>query len=83
VIAPMTDPAGEPGQATQLAGSTDQDDRDYEVVINDEQQYSIWLSELPRPAGWRPVGPSGSMSSCLEYIGQAWTDSRPRSVRGR
>lgn len=83
MIAPMTDPAAEPGQAAQLAWPTDQDDRDYEVVINDEEQYSIWPNELRRPTGWRPVGLCGSMSSCLEYIGQAWTDSRPRSVRGR
>lgn len=81
--AAMSDPPGEPGQVILLAPPADQDDRDYEVVINDEEQYSIWLSELPRPAGWRPVGPRGSMSSCLEHIRQAWTDPRPRSVRGR
>jgi MbtH protein len=53
----------------------------YEVVVNDEEQYSIWRTELDVPAGWRPVGVRGAKDQCLSYIDETWTDMRPRSVR--
>jgi MbtH protein len=53
----------------------------YHVVINDEEQYSIWTTDRPIPAGWRAVGTSGSEEECLAYIDEHWTDMRPRSVR--
>jgi MbtH protein len=51
------------------------------VVINDEEQYSIWPSDRPIPAGWRTKGKQGTKDECLEYIGLHWTDMRPRSQR--
>jgi MbtH protein len=59
------------------------DNRVYQVVINDEEQYSVWLADREIPAGWRPVGPSGPRSDCLDYIDQVWTDMRPKSLRER
>ena len=54
---------------------------DYFVVINDEEQYSIWPAHRDIPNGWRAVGAAQTREACLSYIEQAWTDMRPRSVR--
>jgi MbtH protein len=51
------------------------------VVLNDEDQYSIWPAGRPIPAGWRPEGFAGTREACLVHIDAAWTDMRPRSVR--
>jgi MbtH protein len=51
------------------------------VVLNDEEQYSIWSADRPIPAGWRPEGFTGTREACLAHIDAAWTDMRPRSVR--
>jgi uncharacterized protein YbdZ (MbtH family) len=51
------------------------------VVRNDEEQYSIWPSDLDVPAGWQQDGPTGSEDVCLAYVGRVWTDLRPRSLR--
>jgi MbtH protein len=61
----------------------DIDSRIYQVVINDEEQYSVWLADREIPAGWRPAGPSGTRPDCLDYIDQVWTDMRPKSLRER
>ncbi len=58
-----------------------QDNTIYRVVVNHEEQYSIWLAEREIPAGWRDTGKSGVKSECLKYIGQVWTDMRPLSLR--
>jgi MbtH protein len=57
------------------------DDMIYEVVVNDEEQYSIWPADRPPPSGWRAVGKNGPKADCLGYIEQVWTDMRPRSLR--
>ncbi len=57
------------------------DDRQYQVVRNDEDQYSIWLVELEIPDGWEIVGDAGSRSDCLQWIEEHWTDMRPKSLR--
>jgi MbtH protein len=59
----------------------DEDARAYVVVRNDEDQYSIWPACLDIPAGWHDEGVTGPKAVCLEYIEQAWTDMRPRSLR--
>lgn len=56
---------------------------DYQVVVNDEEQYSIWPSRRQLPTGWRGVGVVGARSECLDHIEQVWTDMRPRSLRER
>ena len=60
----------------------DEDDQTtYKVVINDEEQYSIWPSDRDIPRGWRHVVKTGSKAECLAYINETWTDMRPLSVR--
>ena len=53
----------------------------YRVVRNDEEQYSIWPEHKDVPAGWRPVGVTGSKDDCLRHIDEVWLDMRPRSLR--
>ena len=53
----------------------------YKVVVNHEEQYSIWLLERPNPPGWRDAGRSGARAECLSYIAEVWTDMRPLSLR--
>jgi len=53
----------------------------FAVVMNHEEQYSIWPVTRPVPAGWNEVGKSGSKSECLDYIERHWTDMRPLSLR--
>jgi MbtH protein len=55
--------------------------RQYKVVVNDEEQYSLWPADRVEPAGWRPADKSGTKAECLAYIGQVWTDMRPLSLR--
>lgn len=56
-------------------------DAGFQVVVNDEEQYSIWPAEEPRPAGWRGSGFTGTRQECLDHIETVWTDMRPRSLR--
>lgn len=53
----------------------------YKVVLNDEEQYSIWADDRPPPAGWREAGFAGTKEACLAHIDEVWTDMRPRSLR--
>lgn len=53
----------------------------YQVVVNDEEQYSVWPVTRPLPAGWTGAGFEGPHSACLEHITEVWTDMRPRSLR--
>ncbi|HVK94671.1 MAG TPA: MbtH family NRPS accessory protein [Noviherbaspirillum sp.] len=55
----------------------------YEVVSNDEEQYSIWLADKPLPLGWKKAGKQGSKEQCLAYIREVWTDMRPLSLRNQ
>jgi len=61
------------------------DDREdttlYKVVVNDEEQYSIWPADRDSPLGWRDGGKIGPKAECLEYIKTVWTDMRPLSLR--
>jgi MbtH protein len=58
-----------------------QDDRVHAVVVNHEEQYSIWPVDRALPAGWRQAGVTGTEAECLDYIDQTWTDMRPLSLR--
>ncbi|MEO0391847.1 MAG: MbtH family NRPS accessory protein [Pseudomonadota bacterium] len=63
---------------------TDQSGEDqYLVVINHEEQYSIWLSGREVPEGWSETGFRGSKDECLAHINEVWTDMRPKSLRER
>ncbi|SAL34635.1 MbtH family protein [Caballeronia humi] len=65
----------------QNISTTPADDVVYTVVINDEEQYSIWPTYRAVPAGWREAGKSGAKADCLAYIETVWTDMRPASLR--
>lgn len=53
----------------------------YKVVINHEEQYSIWPAQRDNPLGWRDAGKAGSRAECLDYIEEVWVDMRPLSLR--
>jgi uncharacterized protein YbdZ (MbtH family) len=60
---------------------TAEDQQTYRVVVNDEEQYSIWLADQELPGGWHDAGHSGPKAGCLSYIDEVWTDMRPLSLR--
>ena len=53
----------------------------YKVVVNHEEQYSIWPLERENALGWRDAGFTGSKTECLAHIKEVWTDMRPLSLR--
>lgn len=53
----------------------------YKVVVNYEEQYSIWPADREIPLGWKDVGKEGPKAECLAYIKEVWTDMRPLSLR--
>ena len=55
----------------------------YKVVLNHEEQYSIWPADRENPAGWRDAGKQGPKAECLAYVDEVWTDMRPLSLRRR
>lgn len=64
-----------------MAIDDDEDTTTYEVVINHEEQYSIWPQDKDVPLGWKTAGKSGLKKVCLDYIEEVWTDMRPLSLR--
>jgi MbtH protein len=63
--------------------NVDAQEQTYLVVLNDEEQYSIWWADRALPAGWHQEGTSGTKEQCLARIGEVWTDMRPKSLRER
>ena len=55
----------------------------YKVVVNQEEQYSIWPADREPPLGWKEAGKEGSKQECLDYIEEVWTDMRPLSLRNK
>ena len=53
----------------------------YKVVLNHEEQYSIWPADRENAPGWRDAGQAGTKAECLAYIEKVWTDMRPLSLR--
>jgi len=64
-----------------MAYDNEEDKTVYEVVVNDEEQYSIWPTYKEVPGGWKALDISGSKKECLDYIEEVWTDMRPLSLR--
>ncbi|WP_430912679.1 MbtH family protein [Methylobacterium sp. sgz302541] len=62
---------------------TGAEDEPYKVVLNHEEQYSIWPLDRENPLGWSDAGMSGTKDACLDYIREHWTDMRPKSLRER
>ncbi|MFG1882364.1 MbtH family protein [Micromonospora sp. NPDC049102] len=61
--------------------TSDIDELSYSIVVNHEEQYSIWPAERPVPAGWRAEGTTGSREECLDHVERVWVDMRPASLR--
>ncbi|WP_431823399.1 MbtH family protein [Burkholderia sp. F1] len=59
----------------------DEDPTRYLVVVNDEQQYSLWPAHAAMPPGWNGTGFEGDRAACLAHIREVWTDMRPLSLR--
>ena len=78
---PGTPMLGSLAQEVSAMRSEDEDTRAYSVVMNDEEQYSIWFADRDLPLGWRAVGKTGTKTECLAFIKEVWTDMRPRSLR--
>jgi MbtH protein len=57
------------------------DQAEFLVVVNHEEQYSLWPAFKEIPAGWTATGPRGNRKVCLDWIEQTWTDMRPKSLR--
>jgi MbtH protein len=64
-----------------MAEGDEEDTTQYRVVVNQEEQYSIWPAARQAPNGWRETDKTGTRSECLAYIGEVWTDITPLSVR--
>ncbi|WP_372090167.1 MbtH family NRPS accessory protein [Tistrella mobilis] len=64
-----------------MSWDDDEDRTIYEVVVNHEEQYSIWPADRDLPLGWNKAGKQGLKAECLEYIKEVWTDMRPLSLR--
>ena len=64
-----------------MLDSGTEDVRQYCVVVNGEEQYSVWPAERELAAGWTAEGTTGTREACLEHIGRVWTDMRPLSLR--
>lgn len=64
-----------------MINNEDEDRTIYKVVVNHEEQYSIWPADRENPCGWTDAGMTGDKATCLEHIKQVWTDITPLSVR--
>ena len=64
-----------------MAWDEEEDKTVYKVVINHEEQYSIWSADRENALGWNDVGKEGLKQECLDYIKEVWTDMRPLSLR--
>ena len=64
-----------------MANEEQEDSTIYKVVVNHEEQYSIWPEYRENPLGWRDAGKSGTRAECLDHIKEVWTDMRPLSLR--
>lgn len=71
----------ERNKGMNTADTQQNDNTVYKVVINHEEQYSIWPFDKKNPLGWRDGGRNGTKAECLEYIKEVWTDMRPLSLR--
>jgi MbtH protein len=61
--------------------SVSADSAEYVVLVNREEQYSVWPARRSIPDGWKVEGSPASKETCLSYIRATWTDMRPKSLR--
>lgn len=62
-------------------GESEADELQWMVLVNHEEQYSLWRQDRPVPAGWRQVHGPTTEAACVEYVEQHWVDMRPKSIR--
>jgi MbtH protein len=67
-------------EGIDMANPFDDADGIFLVLVNGEEQHSLWPEFVPVPRGWTIVKGSSTRSECLEYIEQNWTDIRPKSL---
>ena len=53
----------------------------YKVVVNHEEQYSIWPADCENALGWNDAGKTGTKAECLAYVEEVWMSMRPLSLR--
>jgi MbtH protein len=63
-----------------MSNPFEKDNGTYVVLINHEEQYSLWPDFIAKPAGWTVVFPANTRKACLDYVNEHWTDMRPRSL---
>jgi uncharacterized protein YbdZ (MbtH family) len=61
----------------------DDDNGKFFVLVNEQDQHSLWPAFVAIPAAWRAVYGEADRPACLQYIEQTWTDIRPASLRRR
>ena len=66
-----------------MSNPFDDPDGTFLVLVNDEDQHSLWPAFAPVPAGWRQVAGPGTRQVCVDYVETHWTDLRPASLRAR
>ena len=64
-----------------MSNDEQEDTTIYRVVVNHDEQYSIWPTYLENPLGWKDAGKSGNKAECLAFVKEVWTDMRPLSLR--
>ena len=64
-----------------MSSHENEDTRIYKVVVNHEEQFSIWPADRESPLGWSETGQSGTKQECLDHIREVWIDMRPLSLR--
>ena len=72
---------GREGMLLVMPSIFDDESATFHVVVNHEDQYSIWPDFLDIPDGWKQTPRSGTKQECLDYINEVWTDMRPHSLR--
>jgi MbtH protein len=81
----MNAPPGEKSntkiRGDRMSNEEREDTTIYKVVVNHEEQYSIWPADRENALGWNDAGKSGTKQECLDYIKEVWTDMRPLSLR--
>jgi MbtH protein len=55
----------------------------FKVLVNEEEQYSLWPARREPPPGWQDTGKRGTKAACVSFINDAWVDLRPLSLRKR
>ncbi|WP_406841546.1 MbtH family protein (plasmid) [Streptomyces sp. AHU1] len=63
-----------------MSNPFDNTDGSFLVLVNDENQHSLWPAFAEVPAGWSVAHPADTKQSCLDYVEANWTDLRPKSL---